>query len=132
MQTQQDFLTNVLDYYESENLKAGDPDHVWEMAHYPTPRHMGGKQKVPLTKYHHALHGVIQSEETGTCCIFGWEAHEIHQGPFIDNYFDLLDAHDFWISEGRREAALTLHSKKLSDRHSAHAVKAAKARHASR
>ena len=132
MQTQQAFLTDIQDYYEIEDIKAGDPDHVWEMAHYPTPRHMDGKRKVPLTKYHHALHGVIQSEETGTCCIFGWEANEIHQGPFVDGYFDLLDAHDFWISEGRREAALTLHSIKLADGRSAHAVKAAKARHASR
>lgn len=129
MQTQQAFLTNVLDYYESEDIKAGNPDHVWEMAHYPTPRHMGGKQKVPLTKYHHALQGVIQSEETGSASIFGWEGREILNGPIVDGWFDLLDAYDYWMHELKREAAIKLHSVKLPDGRSAHAVRAARARH---
>ncbi|EHA64067.1 hypothetical protein [Synechococcus sp. WH 8016] len=132
MQTQQAFLTDIQDYYESVNLKAGDPDHVWEMANYPTPRHIGGKQKVPLTKYHHALHGVIQSEETGSASIFAWEGRVILNGPFVDGWFDLLDSFDYWMHELKREAALTLHSKKLPDGRSAYAVKAAKAHHASR
>lgn len=87
---------------------------------------------MPLTKYHHAVQGVLQSEEVGAPSVFGWEGQEILNEPFVDGWFELLDAYDYWMHELKREAALTLHSVKLADGRSAHAVKAAKAHHASR
>ncbi len=129
MTTQQQFIDAALAHYEAEGICPGDPDFVWEGAHHPTPRHLGGRAKTPLTKHHHAIHGILQSEEVGKPSIFGWEGRVILNGPFVDGWFELLDAYDFWMHELKREAAIKLHSKKLPDGRSAHAVKAAKARH---
>ena len=82
---------------------------------------------MPLLRHHHAVHNVLQSLETGTCCVFGaWEREAITNGPFVAGYFELLDAIDRIRSQGAREAALALHSRKTK---SAHAIKAALIRH---
>ena len=130
MHTQQQFIDCALAQYTAEDIRPGDPYFIWEGAHHPTARHQGGRTKTPLTKHHHAIHNILQSDEVGQYSCFGWEKNELLKGPFVTEWFDLLDAHDYWISEGRREAALKLHSVKLADGRSAHAVKAAKARHA--
>ena len=132
MLTQKDFVELVRQDTQELGVRVNDPDYTWHKAHYPRPRRLGGRECVPLTEWQHAVQGVLQSEEEGLCSLFGWEGDVIRDGHFCDGWFDLLDACDYWISEGRREAALKLHSLKLSDGRSAHAVKAAKARHASK
>ena len=125
----QTFIDTVLASYEANQTAQDEPETIFEGAHHPVPRHQGGKTKVALLKQHHAIHGVLQSAETQTCCVFGWEYDLILNGPFVADWFDLLDACDKWLSIGKSQAAKKLHSEKLPDGRSAHAVKAAKARY---
>jgi hypothetical protein len=70
MITQKDFIEQCLIKYRFETLPEGE---VWEDAHYPTPRCKLGEDTTPLWKSDHAAHNVIQSEEIGHPCVFGWE-----------------------------------------------------------
>ena len=127
--TTQSFIDHILADYKVSQPVPDDPETVIEGAHHPKPHHQGGKAKVGLLKHHHAIHGVLQSAKTETCCVFGWEYDQILNGPFVADWFELLDACDKWLSIGKSQAAKKLHSEKLPDGRSVHAVKAAKARH---
>jgi hypothetical protein len=62
-------------YYLENQIEPGNPeDGVWEAAHWPVPKHKGGTKTILLLKEHHAVHGVLQSEEWQHPCIYGWEA----------------------------------------------------------
>ena len=62
-------------YYLENQIEPGNPeDGVWEAAHWPVPKCKGGTKTILLLKEHHAVHGVLQSEEWGLPCIYGWEA----------------------------------------------------------
>jgi hypothetical protein len=74
MITQEQFVTACHKYYTRNNLEPGNPKHgEWHKAHYPYPRCLGGTEWVWLLKRHHAIQGVIQSEELGHRCIYRWE-----------------------------------------------------------
>jgi hypothetical protein len=74
--TQAEFIEACHAHYAQEGLTLGDPsDGEWEEAHWPIPACMGGKNTALLLKEHHAIHGVIQSEELGHPCIWGWEVN---------------------------------------------------------
>jgi hypothetical protein len=74
MITQERFVTACQRYYARNGLEPGNPLHgVWHLAHYPTPKCLGGTEVVWLLVHHHALHGVVQSEEVSHCCVFTWE-----------------------------------------------------------
>lgn len=74
MISQKVFITACSRYYLRNKLEPGNPLHgEWHQAHYPTPKCLGGESTVWLLKHHHALHGIIQSEEVGHCCVFTWE-----------------------------------------------------------
>ena len=70
-QATQQFIDEVLDWYREADIQLGDPDlGPVDKAHHPKPRHQGGIHTVPLLRHHHAIHNVLQSLETGTCCVF--------------------------------------------------------------
>jgi hypothetical protein len=74
MITQERFVTACQKYYARNGLEPGNPEHgEWHKAHYPTPRSLGGTEWVWLLKAHHAIQGVIQSEELQHRCIYYWE-----------------------------------------------------------
>jgi hypothetical protein len=74
MLSQEQFVSACSRYYERNGLEPGNPFHgKWEKAHYPIPNRLGGEKCVWLLKHHHAIHGVIQSEELGLCCVAWWE-----------------------------------------------------------
>jgi hypothetical protein len=74
MITQERFVTACQKYYARNGLEPGNPLHgEWHKAHYPVPRCLGGTEWVWLLIHHHALQGVIQSEEMGCCCLYTWE-----------------------------------------------------------
>ncbi|MDC0303022.1 hypothetical protein OAL13_00195 [bacterium] len=131
MQSTQQFIDGVLAYYQEADIQLGDlGEGLVDRAHHPQPRHLGGTETVRLLRQHHAIHNVLQSVETGTCCCFGaWEREAITNGHFVTGWFDLLDALDRVRSQGAREAALALHSRKTKAGKSAHAIKAALTRH---
>lgn len=76
MLTQHQWVEGCYAYYAENGYEPGNPeDGVWEVAHYPVPRCEGGEATVLLLKEHHAVQGVLQSEEYQRPCIWGWEAN---------------------------------------------------------
>ena len=74
MPTQEQFVRWCEDYYFDKRLEPGNPCHGdWESCHYPVPKCLGGSNTVLLLKEHHAIQGVLQSEECNHPCIWGWE-----------------------------------------------------------
>lgn len=76
MITQREYVEGCLQWYKEADLQQGNPeDGEWQQCHYPEPDCLGGTSTVLLLKEHHAVQGVIQSEEYQHPCIFGWEEH---------------------------------------------------------
>jgi len=74
MPTQEQFVKWCEDYYFDNRLEPGNPCHGdWESCHYPVPKCLGGSNTILLLKEHHAIQGVLQSEEYNYPCIWGWE-----------------------------------------------------------
>ena len=89
-------------YYAENYYEPGNPeDGEWEDAHYPVPKCKGGEVTIKLLKHHHAVQGVLQSEEYQHPCIWGWEANYLSG--------EMLALCEKWKAEqGRRSrAALT-------------------------
>ena len=76
MLTQQEWVEGCYAYYAENAYEPGNPeDGEWEDAHYPVPKCKGGEVTIKLLKQHHAIQGVLQSEEYQHPCIWGWEAN---------------------------------------------------------
>ena len=130
MQTTQQFIDGCLAYYAANDIRPLDPNEgVWHRAHHPVPHHAGGTETVWLLKEHHAIHGVLQSEEVGHPSLFGWEKQELLHGHFVTDWFELNDLFAVWRSRLARIAANCLHASKTKGGKSAHAIKAALTRH---
>lgn len=68
------YVEGVLNYYREMDIQQGDPNEgTWHLAHYPLPKRLGGQQTVELLAEHHAVQGVLQSEEYGCMCFAMWE-----------------------------------------------------------
>jgi hypothetical protein len=75
MLTQREWVEGCYAYYAENYYQPGNPeDGEWHEAHYPTPRCLGGEEVILLLRQHHAVQGVLQSEEYQRPCIWGWEA----------------------------------------------------------
>ena len=84
MLTQQEWVEGCYAYYAENYYEPGNPeDGEWEDAHYPVPRCEGGEVTIKLLKQHHAVQGVLQSEEYQRPCIWGWEANYL-QGEMLE------------------------------------------------
>ena len=71
---QHEWVYGCYAYYLENYIEPGNPeDGVWEVAHWPVSKCLGGTKTVLLLKEHHAVQGVLQSEEWQTPCLFGWE-----------------------------------------------------------
>jgi hypothetical protein len=71
---QHEYVINVYSYYAENHYEPGNPeDGLWEECHYPVPKCKGGTLTILLLKEHHAVQGVLQSEEYSCPCIYGWE-----------------------------------------------------------
>jgi hypothetical protein len=101
MITQREYVEGCLQWYEEADLQPGNPeDGEWHECHYPTPKCLGGTETVLLLKEHHAVQGVLQSNEYQHPCIWGWEKEFI---PAI-----YLNLYRYWRSEqSRRAVAVT-------------------------
>lgn len=103
MLTQQEFVEGCLAQYEEIYLQPGNPeDGEWHECHYPKPKCLGGTETILLLKEHHAVQGVLQSEEYQHPCIYGWE--KVHLSG------ELLERFTYWRSELSRMAVAVTNS----------------------
>jgi hypothetical protein len=87
MITQHEFVAECLRYYAENYYEPGNPeDGKWDIAHYPTPKCKGGTETILLLREHHAIQGLLQSEEFNHPCIGFWE-----QAYLPDDYLPLLE-----------------------------------------
>ena len=84
------YVEKVLKHYKDNDITPGDPNEgVWHQAHFPLPKHLGN-QTVLLLAEHHAVQGVLQSEEFQTPCIWNWEKN------YLNGW--LLERFHYWRS----------------------------------
>jgi hypothetical protein len=88
MTSQKEFVESCLIKYRYESIPPGEE---WNDAHYPTPDCKGGVNTTPLWRSDHAAHNVIQSEEIGYPCVFGWELEYL-----INDYEYLIPLYYKW------------------------------------
>ena len=70
---QNTYVQKILTHYKRQDIQQGDPNEgIWHQAHYPQPSQLGN-QTILLLREHHAIQGVLQSEEYQMPCVFGWE-----------------------------------------------------------
>jgi hypothetical protein len=92
------YVENVLKYYRDNDIVQGDPNEgVWHQAHYPLPKCLGN-QTILLLREHHAVQGVLQSEELQLCCVWGWEKDYLTE--------DLLEKFHKWRFVARQKGGL--------------------------
>jgi hypothetical protein len=75
MITQQEFVADCYLDYAARGLEPGNPEHGrWNKCHYPVPKCLGGTEWIWLLEEHHAIQGILQSEEYNVKCFYGyWE-----------------------------------------------------------
>ena len=95
MLSQKEFVEGCYNWYCEADLQPGNPeDGNWEEAHYPVPKCKGGTETILLLREHHAVQGVIQSEELQWRCIWGWEEKYL-EGEYLELF-------NKWMSEGMK------------------------------
>ena len=117
---QHEWVYGCYQYYLENHIEPGNPeDGVWEQAHWPVPKCKGGSKTILLLKQHHAVHGVLQSEEWQWPCIYGWEK----------NYLDgeLLQLFSKWYAQrgviGGSRSRQNLKDKGVLEEHTSRAGK---------
>jgi hypothetical protein len=93
MITQQEFVEGCFRYYAENDYQQGNPeDGKWEIAHYPVPKCKGGTETILLLREHHAIQGVLQSEEFEHPCIGYWEQDYLPEGylPLLEKWRAVL------------------------------------------
>jgi hypothetical protein len=105
---QHEWVYGCYAYYLENYIEPGNPeDGVWEAAHWPVPQCLGGTKTILLLKQHHAVQGVLQSEEWQHPCVFGWEK------AYLTGV--LLDQCLYWMKVQRSSAAKVAASKLTSE-----------------
>lgn len=116
----EDFVFECQMRYSEQGI-IGDSSYLWEAAHHPKPKCLGGTETKDLLKEDHAIHGVLQSEVYQHPCIWGWEV------DYLDG--ELLQLFKKWQSEKGRRAGLHVHAETNDEGKSIHGVKCAEAIH---
>ena len=89
-----DFVESCYARYRLLGLTPGDPlCGEWEAAHHPLPKCKGGTEVIWLLKNDHAVHNLLQSEELGHPCVYGWEREYVSE-----EYSEMAER---WISAQR-------------------------------
>lgn len=84
MLSAEEFVERCKLFYRTEGLDPGNPLYGdWHKAHHPMPACKGGESWIWLAKEHHAIHGVLQSEELGYPCIWNWEKNYL-SGEYLE------------------------------------------------
>ena len=122
------FVESCQRFYLENGLEPGNPDDGdWEDAHYPLPQPEGTETRL-LLHNHHLVQGLWQSEEVGRCCFFrGHVKKFLTSGPFVENWFELWDLYEKWVSIQSKLVAAATHVNKDENGKSVLAVKMGKA-----
>jgi len=89
---QHEFVRGAYAYYAENGYEPGNPeDGVWHDCHYPVPAWKGGTETIKLLIEHHAVHGVLQSEEFQHPCVYGWEKQYL-QGEYLNLFSKWMSA----------------------------------------
>lgn len=85
-------------WYEEQGLIVDKTNG--EFAHCPYPEDMGEKGYYLLHE-HHQQQGLLQSQDVGEMCFFSGDVKKwlLECDPLPDNYFELWDIYDFFMSE---------------------------------
>ncbi len=90
------YVEKILRYYRENDIQQGDPNEgKWEEAHYPLPSRLGGQTVVLLLREHHAVQGVLQSEEYQCCCMSGMYMKYLEGTEYRDRA-------SYWLGESLR------------------------------
>jgi hypothetical protein len=112
-QAHRDYVSGVLFYYQQNDIIPGDPNEgEWHEAHYPTPKCLGGNETILLLKEHHAVQGVLQSEEFQRCCFGPWEKDYLSD--------ELLVIYYRWRADHSRKNMLAVHARMTPEEKRAH------------
>jgi hypothetical protein len=99
LMSQEEFVTRVLNHYKTNDIIPGDPNEGrWQECHFPVPRSLGGTDTVLLLRDHHAVQGVLQSEEFETLC-----THPSFTDCLVGTPYESL--HRKWLGQYSRHAA---------------------------
>ena len=99
MITQREYVEGCQQWYREADLQLGNPeDGEWQQCHYPVPKCLGGTETILLLKEHHAVQGVLQSEEYQHPCIWGWE-RSLLSGEYLETY-------SYWMKSKGRSCGL--------------------------
>jgi hypothetical protein len=80
-----DFVSGVLFYYAQNDIVPGDPNEgKWDVCHYPLPKRLGGTETILMLQEHHAVQGVLQSEEYQCPCTSGFYSKYVKGTPYED------------------------------------------------
>ena len=98
---QHEWVLGCLRYYAENYYEPGNPeDGEWHDCHYPIPKCLGGTETIKLLKEHHAVQGVLQSDEYQHRCIFGWEL-EYLSGELLEKGQTWMDATSYTEAQAR-------------------------------
>jgi len=101
--THNQFVEKVFSHYKEFDIIPGDPEEgCWDESHYPLPGCLGGDTTILLKREHHAIQGILQSEEYSHPCIWGWEKKFL-----VGEWEYLLPIFNKWMSEKSRLAGLS-------------------------
>jgi hypothetical protein len=106
------YVEGCLKWYQEQMLTPGNPDDgIWHQAHYPVPKRLGGQATVELLFEHHAVQGVLQSEEFQCCCVSGTFLKPVSGTPYEEKMRWWLGEHvrkankEPWTQEMREKAS---------------------------
>ena len=78
MTDREEWLNGVLKHYADNDIRPGDPEEgIWEDAHAPLPKCLGGDITIPLLREHHIIHDLFQSEEFEHMCFYSAEVLKV-------------------------------------------------------
>jgi hypothetical protein len=108
---QHEWVYGCYAYYLENYIEPGNPeDGEWHDAHWPVPGCLGGTKTILLLKEHHAVQGVLQSEEWGRKCLYGCWEKECLTGDWLDRYNIIMSDH------GKRVASVQWQDTEFSSR----------------
>ncbi len=122
---QHQWVYGCYQYYLENHIEPGNPeDGIWEEAHWPVPDCKGGSKTILLLKQHHAVQGVLQSEEWQHPCIYGWEKRYL-EGELLELYKKWKSEHGrrARTAEERRETARKVNASRTMEEHREYARK---------
>jgi hypothetical protein len=115
----------IEDCHKEYKLEGGC--YLFEDAHSPIPKPLGGTEIASLTRKHHCIHDVMQSEVYQCKCFFN-DAKQY----LVEEWQFLRPIYNKWVNDHNKKVNDKLHEKKNDEGKSIHAIKMAEVSHSER